>query len=87
MTKDKKTNGKFTKFLRLTLITGSCVTTSLKQINTIAESHCLIVLDRYVNYHSDNFMKVAPVVINPKYVVIAERVDGWLTKKEGYKRV
>lgn len=83
MDKAKKIKGKFTKFLKLKLLNGDCVITSLKQINTIAESECLIVITRYSQIHSDIFREVVPIVINPKYVVSAERVDGWLTEKEG----
>lgn len=83
MDKAKKINGKFTKFLKLKLLNGDCIITSLKQINTIAESECLIVITRYSRIHSDIFREIVPIVINPKYVVSAERVDGWLTEKEG----
>ncbi len=83
MDKAKKINGKLTKFIKLELLNSDCVITSLKQINTIAESECLIVITRYSQIHSNTFREVMPIVINPKYVVSAERVDGWLTEKEG----
>ncbi|HJG83899.1 MAG TPA: hypothetical protein K8V21_00575 [Weissella thailandensis] len=83
MDKAKKINGKLTKFIKLELLNGDCVITSLKQINTIAESECLIVITRYSQIHSNTFREVMPIVINPKYVISAERVDGWLTQEEG----
>lgn len=83
MEKAKKINGKFTKLLKLKLLNGDCIITDLEQINTIAESECLIVITRYSQIHSDAFREIVPIVINPKYVVSAERVDGWLTEKEG----
>ena len=83
MDKTKKINGKFTKFIKLELLNGDCVITSLKQINTSAESECLIVITRYSQIHSNTFREVMPIVINPKYVISAERVDGWLTQEEG----
>lgn len=83
MDKAKKINGKLTKFIKLELLNGDCVITSLKQINTIAESKCLIVITRYSQIHSDTFREIMPIVINPKYVISAERVDGWLTQEEG----
>ena len=83
MDNTKKINGKFTKFIKQEMLNGDCVITSLKQINTIAESKCLIVITRYSQIHSDTFREIMPIVINPKYVVSAERVDGWLTQEEG----
>ena len=83
MDKAKKINGKFTKLLKLKLLNGDCIITSLEQINTIAESECLIVITRYSQIDTDTFREIMPIVINPKYVVSAERVDGWLTEKEG----
>lgn len=83
MDKAKKINGKFTKLLKLKLLNGDCIITSLEQINTIAESECLIVITRYSQIDTDTFREIMPIVINPKYVVSAERVDGWLTQKEG----
>lgn len=83
MDKAKKINGKLTKFIKLELLNGDCVITSLKQINAIAESECLIVITRYSQIHSNTFREVMPIVINPKYVISAERVDGWLTQEEG----
>lgn len=85
MDKAKKINGKFTKLLKLKLLNGDCIITSLEQINTIAESKCLIVITRYSQIHSDTFREIMPIVINPKYVVSAERVDGWIKHKEGDK--
>ena len=85
MDKAKKINGKFTKLLKLKLLNGDCIITSLEQINTIAESECLIVITRYSQIDTDTFREIMPIVINPKYVVSAERVDGWLTQKDGDK--
>ena len=83
MDKAKKINGKLTKFIKLELLNGDCVITSLKQINTIAESECLIVITRYSQIHSNTFREVMPIVINPKFVIDAIPIDGWLTEKEG----
>ena len=83
MDKTKKINGKFTKFIKLELLNGNCIITDLEQINAIDESEGLIVLERYTQLSRNTFCEIFPIVINPKFVVSAERVDGWLTQEEG----
>ena len=83
MDKTKKINGKFTKFIKLELLNGNCIITDLEQINAIDESEGLIVLERYTQLSRNTFCEIFPIVINPKFVIDAIPIDGWLTEKEG----
>lgn len=83
MDKTKKINGKFTKFIKLELLNGNCIITDLEQINAINESEGLIVLERYTQLSRNAFSEIFPIVINPKFVIDAIPVNGWLTEKEG----
>ena len=83
MDKTKKINCKFTKFIKLELLNGNCIITDLEQINAIDESEGLIVLERYTQLSRNTFCEIFPIVINPKFVIDAIPIDGWLTEKEG----
>lgn len=76
MDKSKKKGSKLTSFLNITMINGDNITTELEQINMIAESQCLIAMNRYSEDAPRIFRKISPIVINPKYIVEAVRVDG-----------
>ncbi|MDM8244695.1 hypothetical protein [Limosilactobacillus vaginalis] len=82
MDKAKKINGKFTKFIKLKLLNGDCIITNLERINAINESKGLIVLERYTQLNRNTFSEIFPIVINPKFVIDAIPIDGWLTQKK-----
>lgn len=82
MGKAKKINGKFTKFIKLKMLNGDCIITNLERINAINESKGLIVLERYTQLNRKTFSEVFPIVINPKFVIDAIPIDGWLTQEE-----
>lgn len=76
MDKHKKCSSKPTTFLKVKMINGSSIVTSLRQINTIAESKSIIALDRYTEVNLDTFKEIEPIAINPNYVVVATRING-----------